>query len=172
MGVAENFRALMEQKGITEDELSKVTKAKPEEVRGWLAGKTPKTKHLVAIIDRYGVTREELLGDESGLGADLLEPRVDGITAYRQALGDVSTGRIESLLAPKDGKLHVLMLNTFGSLSTSRASAPDEKYTVVADHVLGYIQDQGREIVDIRFNDDYGVGLSGGISYHTLVVYR
>ena len=75
------------------------------------------------------------------------------------------------LLKPRDGKLHVLMMNTWNTWGTTKFRI-DDKYISEVDDVLSYMQDEGYEIVKIEhtsLSDGTGFGV---ISYTTLVTYR
>lgn len=74
-------------------------------------------------------------------------------------------------LKPRDGKLHVLMMNTWNTWGTAKFRC-DDKYIGEVDDVLSYMQDEGYEIVKIEhtsLSDGTGFGV---ISYTTLVTYR
>lgn len=76
-------------------------------------------------------------------------------------------------LADSDGRIHVAMFNCFGSLGVTQGIGSDTKFNQQADLIISAIQDAGKEIVDIKFDGQYGVGATGqGISYHILVLYR
>ena len=180
MGVSHNIRALMEREGIDEERLAKVAKVSPEAVQGWLDGKAIKTQALIKIIDTYGVSRDQLLGESTGLGAEAAAAEAEAkeqestsfANATRENFAQNVYDKYKHLIAPPDGNVHVLMMNTFGSLGATKASLFDEKYTVYVDKVLQILQQQGRQIVDVHFMDNYGVGVAGGISYHTMILYR
>lgn len=79
---------------------------------------------------------------------------------------------IRPILAPKDGKLHVLMINSFSKL-LNQSFECENKYTGQIDAIVTALQDDGYEIVDIKFNSIQGQGISGmEEGFHTLILYR
>lgn len=91
----------------------------------------------------------------------------------RETMASNVADALESQLAPRDGLVHVAMFNCFGSLGATQGIAADEKFNQQADLILTQIQQSGRDVVDVKFDGQYGVGLTGnGISYHVMVLYR
>ncbi len=91
----------------------------------------------------------------------------------REAQANNVATMIGDQLVPQDGMIHIAMFNCFGSLGATQGFYPDTKFNQQADQVISYIQQLGREIVDVKFDSQYGVGMTGkGISYHMLVLYR
>ena len=74
--------------------------------------------------------------------------------------------------APKDGKLHVLMINSFSKWLNQNFECED-KYTTQMDNILTGLQNDGYEIVDIKFNSVKNQGSLGEMEgFHTLIMYR
>lgn len=93
--------------------------------------------------------------------------------ATREAAAVNVAEKLVGQLAPQDGRVHVAMFNCFGSLGATQGIAPDEKFNQQADAILVAVQDAGREVLDVKFDGQYGVGMTGsGISYHVMVTYR
>lgn len=93
--------------------------------------------------------------------------------ASRETMAESVGERLVAQLAPQDGRVHVAMFNCFGSLGATQGIAADEKFNQQADAILGAIQDAGRDVLDVKFDGQYGVGMTGsGISYHVMVTYR
>lgn len=89
-----------------------------------------------------------------------------GSSDKQQALIDNAAQQALQNLASQDGLTHVLLLVSNGIISRPQTLAVDEKYSSELDQVLSYIQNQGREIVDIKFDNE------AGILYRTLVLYK
>lgn len=78
-----------------------------------------------------------------------------------------------SQLAERDGRVHVAMYSCFGSLGATQGISADEKFNQYADQILGAIQEAGYEVVDVKFDGQYGIGGTQlGISYHLMVLYK
>lgn len=78
-----------------------------------------------------------------------------------------------SQLAERDGRVHVAMYSCFGSLGATQGISADEKFNQYADQILGAIQEAGYEVVDVKFDGQYGIdGTQRGISYHLMVLYK
>ena len=89
-----------------------------------------------------------------------------GSSDKQQALIDNAAQQALQNLASQDGLTHVLLSVSNGKISRPQTLAVDEKYSSELDQVLSYIQNQGREIVDIKFDNE------AGILYRTLVLYK
>ena len=89
-----------------------------------------------------------------------------GSSDKQQALIDNAAQQALQNLASQDGLTHVLLLVSNEKISRPQTLAVDEKYSSELDQVLSYIQNQGREIVDIKFDNE------AGILYRTLVLYK
>lgn len=51
--------------------------------------------------------------------------------------------------------------------------APDEKFNQQADLIISQMQDAGRDIVDVKFDCEYGIGMTKtGIAYRVMVMYK
>lgn len=62
-----------------------------------------------------------------------------------------------SQLAERDGRVHVAMYSCFGSLGATQGISADEKFNQYADQILGAIQEAGYEVVDVKFDGQYGI---------------
>lgn len=79
---------------------------------------------------------------------------------------------VRASLAPKDGKVHVMMLNSFSKFPNQTFEC-ENKYTGQIDAIISAMQDDGYEILDVKFNSIQGQGLTGSMEgFHTLVMYR
>lgn len=75
-------------------------------------------------------------------------------------------------LSEKDGKKHVVMINSFSKWINQNFECED-KYTTQIDEIISEMQNDGYEILDIKFNSIQGQGLSGQMEgFHTLIIYK
>lgn len=79
---------------------------------------------------------------------------------------------VRGYLKPKDGGVHVVMINSFSKFLNQNFGCED-KYTSQIDFILHCMQVDGYEILDVKFNSIQGQGLSGSSEgFHTLIMYR
>ena len=91
----------------------------------------------------------------------------------RKQMADNVAESLISQLAERDGRVHVAMYSCFGSLGATQGISADEKFNQYADQILGAIQEAGYEVVDVKFDGQYGIdGTQRGISYHLMVLYK
>ena len=91
----------------------------------------------------------------------------------REAMASNVADNLLETLAPADGKVHVAVFGCFGSLGTVSVIAPDEKFNQQADVIISQMQDAGRDIVDVKFDCEYGIGMTKtGIAYRVMVMYK
>jgi hypothetical protein len=91
----------------------------------------------------------------------------------RQEIANGVYDQIRNGIVPPDGNKHVLMVTSFGKLGGTQVFSFDDKYTTQIGAIVSNIQNEGREVLDIKFDCQHGAGATGGgISYHTLIVYR
>lgn len=75
-------------------------------------------------------------------------------------------------LHSKDGKVHIVMINSF-SKWVNQVFGCEDKYTTQIDEILSKMQDDGYEIIDIKINSIPNQGLSGQMEgFHTLITYK
>lgn len=75
-------------------------------------------------------------------------------------------------LKPKDGKIHVIMINSFSKF-VNQVFECENKYTTQIDEFISAMQDDGYEIIDIKFNSIQGQGITGSMEgFHTLITYK
>lgn len=75
-------------------------------------------------------------------------------------------------LIPSDGKIHVVMINSFSKFLNQNFEC-EEKYTGQIDGILSLMQDDGYEIIDVKFNSVQNQGLTGQMEgFHTLITYK
>lgn len=79
---------------------------------------------------------------------------------------------VKKYLSEKDGNKHVVMVNSFSKWINQNFGCED-KYTTQIDEIISEMQNDGYEILDIKFNSIQGQGLSGQMEgFHTLITYR
>lgn len=79
---------------------------------------------------------------------------------------------VKKHLSKKDGNKHVVMINSFSKWINQNFGCED-KYTTQIDEIVSDMQNDGYEILDIKFNSIQGQGLSGQMEgFHTLIVYK
>lgn len=81
-------------------------------------------------------------------------------------------GTLKQYLKPKDGGVHVVMVNSFSKLGNQSFGCED-KYTTQIDYILHCMQLDGYIILDVKFNSIQGQGLTGNAEgFHTLITYK
>ena len=114
-----------------------------------------------------------LLGKGKGAEKQQVEKRAERKQTFRSSMASSVADDLVGQLAPKDGLLHVAMFNCFGALGATQGISADAKFNEQADLILTAIQRSGREVMDVKFDGQYGIGLTGsGISYHIMVTYK
>ncbi|MFG6319528.1 MAG: hypothetical protein K1W33_06740 [Clostridia bacterium] len=80
--------------------------------------------------------------------------------------------RIKRHLKPKDGKQHVFMMNSFNRWVDNHFWC-EEQYTAQMDDFLSAMQDDGYEIIDVKFNSLMNRDIMGEVeAFHTLIIYK
>lgn len=80
--------------------------------------------------------------------------------------------QMKKYLKNKDGKVHVLMVNSFSKF-VNEIFGCESKYTTQIDEIILRMQNDGYEIVDIKFNSVQNQGVSGQMEgFHTLIIYK
>lgn len=78
----------------------------------------------------------------------------------------------KKFLKPKDGKIHVVMINSF-SKWVNQVFGCEDKYTIQIDEIVSRMQGDGYEIIDVKLNSIQNQGISGQMEgFHTLITYR
>ncbi len=72
----------------------------------------------------------------------------------------------------RDGRFHVVMVNSFSKWINQHFGC-ETKYTNQVDGILASMQNDGFEILDVKFNSIMNQGLFGEMEgFHTLISYR
>lgn len=90
----------------------------------------------------------------------------------QNASNNVYFGEVKKYLSEKDGKVHVLMINSF-SKWINQVFGIDEKYTIQIDSILSNMQYDGYEIIDVKFSTEQNQGLFNEMEgFYTMILYR
>ncbi len=93
-------------------------------------------------------------------------------TKNQKNTAEVIYEETKKYLKPRDGKTHVVMINSFSKL-LNQIFGCEDKYTTQIDEILTCMQNDGYEIVDVKFNSIPGQGMSKEMEgYHTLIIYK
>lgn len=80
--------------------------------------------------------------------------------------------KVKPQLAEKDGNVHVVMINSFSKL-IDQLFGVETQYTDQIGAIVDDLQQDGYEIVDIKFNSLKGQGVLGAKEgFHTLIMYK
>lgn len=80
--------------------------------------------------------------------------------------------QIKPKLVPKDGHTHVMMIGSFSKFA-NQAFGVETKYNEQVGTIIDSIQNDGYEIVDIKFNvvKDHGIAQTEQ-QFYTLIMYK
>ena len=93
-------------------------------------------------------------------------------TKNQQQNAEYTYNSIKKFLKEKDGKTHIVMINSF-SKWINQVFGCEDKYTTQIDEILIKMQEDNYEIIDVKFNSMQGQGLSGQMEgFHTLITYK
>ena len=93
-------------------------------------------------------------------------------TSSQTAVAETVYEKWKKFLKEKDGNIHILMINSFSKLLNQNFECED-KYTTQINVILDGLQNDGYEIVDIKFNSLMGQGLTGNQEgFHTIILYK
>lgn len=93
-------------------------------------------------------------------------------TMAESAAETIYANDVRPNLKEKDGLIHVVMINSFSKWINQNFGC-ENKYTAQIDKIIVSMQDDGYEIVDIKFNSIQNQGLTGQMEgFHTLITYK
>lgn len=93
-------------------------------------------------------------------------------TMAESAAETIYANDVRPNLKEKDGLTHVVMINSFSKWINQNFGC-ENKYTAQIDKIIVSMQDDGYEIVDIKFNSIQNQGLTGQMEgFHTLITYK
>ena len=94
------------------------------------------------------------------------------ISSVQQSAAETTYKNAKKYLNPRDGKLHVIMFNSFSKLANQVFSCED-KYTTQIDTILSAMQEDGYEIIDLKVTVIQNQGITGELEgFNTLITYR
>lgn len=80
--------------------------------------------------------------------------------------------QVKKYLKNKDGKIHVVMINSF-SKWVNQVFGCEDKYTTQIDEIITNMQNDGYEILDLKLNSIQNQGITGQMEgFHTLITYK
>ncbi|CAI3193153.1 hypothetical protein [Clostridium neonatale] len=90
----------------------------------------------------------------------------------QKAAENIYENSIKPHLKEKDGLIHVVMVNSFSKLINQNFGCED-KYTEQIDSILTSMQQDGYEIVNIKFTSTKNQGVSAITEgFNTLIMYK
>lgn len=89
---------------------------------------------------------------------------------YEKSTTDVYSSDIKQYLKQKDGKKHIIMINTM-SKSTTTGWECENKYTIQIDNIMEMMQNDGYEIVDVKFELTQAA-IANMALIRTLIIYK
>ena len=93
-------------------------------------------------------------------------------TSGQKAVAETIYADSKQYLKPKDGKVHVIMFNSFSKCINQNFGCED-KYTTQIDEILSGMQNDGYEIIDVKFSSLQNQGLTKEMEgFHTLIMYK
>ena len=90
----------------------------------------------------------------------------------REALARNEIDKAVSSIPNPDGRVHVMLVRSFGQTFSGGVFGADEKYNEQINEVLNALQDKGLEIIRVETNSVPNQGISGADRYDTLITYR
>lgn len=93
-------------------------------------------------------------------------------TKMQESVSESVYTNLKKYLSKKDGNLHVVMVNSFSKWLNQNFQC-ENKYTTQIDTILKHMQEDGYEIIDVKFNSLINQGIFGEMEgYHTLIIYK
>lgn len=79
---------------------------------------------------------------------------------------------VKPQLVKQDENVHIVMIDSFSKL-VNQVFGVESKYTEQIGSIVNCLQDDGYEIVDIKFDSLKGQGIMGtNEGFHTLIMYK
>lgn len=93
-------------------------------------------------------------------------------TKNQESVANTIYEATKKYLKEKDGKTHIVMINSFSKWANQNFECED-KYTTQIDTIISAMQNDGYEIIDVKFNSVQNQGLTGQMEgFHTLIIYK
>lgn len=90
----------------------------------------------------------------------------------QKASAETVYSKMKKHLVRKDGYTHVVMINSFSKWVNQNFEC-ESKYTTQIDSIITAMQNDGYEIIDVKFNSLMNQGLTGSMEgFHTLITYK
>lgn len=95
------------------------------------------------------------------------------LSGHRKASGKgLYIKDIKPRLVERDGHVHIIMIDSFSKFF-DQTFGVETKYTEQIGQVVDNMQNDGYEVVDIKFNSLKNQGITGiAEAYHTLIMYK
>lgn len=129
---------------------------------------------LDGIKKSYAESQAKALEKQQEKQAQKAEKLVHGkkATMQQQTAQTIYQHQVKPFLKERDGFTHVVMINSFSKWINQNFGIED-KYTNQIDEIVTSIQQDGYEIVDIKFNSLQNQGISKNMEgFSTLIMYK
>lgn len=93
-------------------------------------------------------------------------------TRKQMAKNVVSSSEYENTIKPKDGQIHAMLVDSFSGIGEGSVMQIEEKYSNQINEFLAKLQNDGYEIVDVKFFSEPYKGFSADSKYQTLILYK
>ncbi|MDD6662661.1 MAG: hypothetical protein PUE72_13310 [Lachnospiraceae bacterium] len=93
---------------------------------------------------------------------------------FTKSQSNVATGvyaDVKKYLKAKDGKIHVVMVNSYSKFANGYFCCED-KYTTQIDQIVSLMQDDGYEIIDVKVTTIFRDQADIMQGYSTLITYK
>ena len=84
----------------------------------------------------------------------------------------ISSTEYANTIKPKDGQIHAMLVDSFSGLGEGSVLQIEEKYSNQINEFLAKLQNDGYEIVDVKFMSHKYEGFSADAKYQTLILYK
>ena len=78
---------------------------------------------------------------------------------------------IKRYLKPKNNKKHIIMINTMSKIITTGWEC-ENNYTIQVDTIIENMQNDGYEIIDIKFDSTPQQSITNSFLIRTLIMYK
>ena len=84
----------------------------------------------------------------------------------------LDSSEYKNTIKPKNGNIHVMMVDSFAGLGEGSTIQIEEKYSNQINEFLDTLQNKGYEIVDVKFNSVPIQKMTSNMKYQTLILYK
>lgn len=93
-------------------------------------------------------------------------------TSSQATVAETVYEKCKKHLKERDGNVHLLMINSFSKFLNQNFEC-ESKYTTQLNVILDGLQNDGYEIIDIKFNSLMNQGITGTAEgFHTIIIYK